>query len=256
MKKTPVFWLIAGTTEGRRLARELGGSDVLIYISLATDYGRWFIEKKENLVVNVQRLNKDEMVSFIRDKGVDCVIDATHPYAQEVTKNIAGACRETKTEYFRLLRPKSKKGDFLYAENSGHAAQILAEMPGKIFLTCGSKEIEAFTSIPDYNNRIYLRVLPEPAAIQKCLSLGYKPMNIICMQGPFSKELNRAMMKQIRADIMVTKDSGPTGGFQEKVEAASMLGLTIIVIGRPPEEEGYTYAQLKARLIAEYVLNW
>ncbi|NLI92668.1 MAG: precorrin-6A reductase [Peptococcaceae bacterium] len=256
MNKKPVFWIIAGTAEGRKLAEKISDSDAFVCVSLATEYGRWFIQQKENLFVTAERLDKDEMASFINEKKIDCVIDATHPYAREVTKNIVQACGETGTKLLRLLRPQSEKGEFIYAKDSLQAAEILRGTSGRIFLTTGSKEIEVFTSIPDFQNRIYLRVLPIPDVIEKCVHLGFKAPNIICMQGPFSKELNVAMMRSIGAEILVTKDSGDTGGFTEKIEAADMLGMKVIVIGRPVEEQGLTYQDVLEKLIHDYGLEF
>ena len=76
----------------------------------------------------------------------------------------------------------------------------------------------------DYAERIVLRILPLESSLQIALKLGYKPAHIICMQGPFSKELNVAMLKKYGSKFMVTKDSGAVGGFDEKVEAAAAAG--------------------------------
>jgi len=251
--KKPVFWIIAGTSEGRQLTEQLSGFDAFIYVSLATEYGKWFIEKKDNIDINSERLDHDEMVAFINAKSIDCVIDASHPYAQEVTKNISEACRMTRTSYLRLQRPLSEQQELIYVEDSKHAAKVLKEMPGKVFLACGSKEIESFISIPNFAARCYLRVLPIPEIIQKCLDLGFKCPHIIGMQGPFSKELNMAMLKSSGSQILVTKDSGAAGGFGEKIEAALELGVTVIVIGRPIEE-GYTFDQVIQKLVVDYSL--
>ncbi len=252
--KKPVFWIIAGTSEGRQLTEHLSGFDSFIYVSLATEYGKWFIEKKDNIDINSERLDQDEMIAFIHTKSIDCVIDASHPYAQEVTKNISEACRITQTSYLRLQRPLSEQQELIYVEDSKHAAKVLKEMPGKVFLACGSKEIESFISIPNYADRCFLRVLPIPEIIQKCLNLGFKCPHIIGMQGPYSKELNIAMLTSSGAHILVTKDSGDAGGFGEKVEAALELEITVIVIGRPIEEEGYTFNQVIQKLIGDYSL--
>lgn len=252
--KKSVFWVIAGTSEGRQLVERLSGFHAYIYVSLATEYGKWFIEKKDNIYINAQRLDQEKMIAFIQAKSIDCVIDATHPYAQEVTRNISEACSVTQIPYLRLQRAMSAKTEFLYVEDSKQAAKVLKEMPGRIFLACGSKEVESFISIPNYSDRIFLRVLPIPEILQKCLDLGFRSPNIIGMQGPFSKELNMAMLKSSATEILVTKDSGDAGGFREKIEAALELGVTVIVIGRPLEQEGYTFDQVIQKLVVNYSL--
>ena len=254
-QKKPVFWIIAGTAEGRKLADILSDYSAYIYVSLATEYGRSLIREKDNLTVTAGRLDQDEMISFVQQKNVTCVVDTTHPYAREVTKNIVSACSLTQTPYLRLLREQSPMADFICAGDFKQAAEILKEMPGRIFLACGSKEAEVFTCAPDFADRITIRVLPIPDVIQKCLDLGFKPSNIIGMQGPFSKELNTAMFNAAGAEILVTKDSGAEGGFMEKIEAALEFGVKVVVIGRPIEDTGYPFHQIIDKLRADYKLE-
>ncbi|MDQ9832305.1 precorrin-6A/cobalt-precorrin-6A reductase, partial [Acinetobacter soli] len=68
--------------------------------------------------------------------------------------------------------------------------------------------------------------------------LGLEGKHLIGMQGPFSKEMNTAMIRQIQAAWMVTKESGTSGGFLEKYLAAKETECGLVVIGRPKEEEG------------------
>ncbi|NBJ15819.1 MAG: precorrin-6A reductase [Dehalobacter sp. 4CP] len=249
MMKMPVFWIIAGTTEGRELIDELRRSNAKVYVSVATDYGRELIEPDQNLHIQARRLGREEMAAFIREVQPDCVIDTTHPYAQIVTDNICEACRETATDYIRLQREPGRLvsnnpsfntnilENMIYADNSEDAVRVLNDKTGNVFLSCGSKEIETFTRIKDYQERVFARVLPMQDVMDKCEKLGFKKSNISYMQGPFSKELNIAMLKASQARFLVTKDSGETGGFQEKIEAARELGITVILIRRPEQLE-------------------
>lgn len=251
----PKIWIIAGTSEGRMLARELKRYALFLYVSVATQYGKELIEGGDNLEVISRRLDDTAMTAFIAERQIDGVIDATHPYAREVTANIIAACTATGTRYWRLLRPASAAGGLIYAGDYAQAAEMLAATTGRIFLTTGSKAMEAFCTMPDYRERIYARVLPMPEVIQKCNDLGFNPSHIIAMQGPFSKELNLAMFKACGAEIMVTKDSGEAGGFREKVEAALELGLKVVVIGRPPEKSGYSFNEIIEKVKAGFHLG-
>jgi len=256
MPEKPVLWVIGGTTEGRKLVEYLSRCGADVYVSLATEYGLSLLAKQENIQVRAERLSEEEMAAFLNQYKPDCVIDASHPYAQKVTASLYSACLQTKTDYVRLLRPASEDGDFIFAQNTRQAAEILSGIKGKAFLACGSKEIEAFTVVPDFAERFYVRILPAADSLQKCLALGFRNDHIICMQGPFSQELNAAMLKATGADIMVTKDSGDIGGFSEKVQAAGELGITLIVIGRPPEEcQGYSFSQVVEILRKDYQIQ-
>jgi len=117
-------------------------------------------------------------------------------------------------------------------------------LEGNIFLTTGSKNLKDFTAVENYKERIALRVLPMESSLKSALELGYKPANIVCMQGPFSKELNVATLKKFNSKFMVTKDSGEVGGFLEKVAATQEAGAKLIVIGRTTEEQGASYEEI------------
>jgi len=104
-------------------------------------------------------------------------------------------------------------------------------------VTTGSKELKKYTALTDYKNRVYARVLSTAEVAAACKEIGFEGKNLICMQGPFSEELNYAMLKQLNAAYLVTKCSGAAGGFEEKCEAALRAGAKLIMIGRPEKEE-------------------
>ena len=104
MNKTKIC-VFAGTTEGRELIEFLSGQEqVSITACVATGYGKELLSPAENLTISSRRLDEGEMEQLIKESGFDLVIDATHPYADEATKNIVNACSAAQTEYLRLLR--------------------------------------------------------------------------------------------------------------------------------------------------------
>lgn len=240
----PVIWLIGGTSEGRALIKALANFDVELFVSVATDYGAELIEKQDNLMILAERMDLEKMRAFLQEHKPACVIDATHPYATIVTATVQKACALGKTKYLRLLRPVGEAGDYIIAKDFSEAVELLNNLEGNIFLTTGSKNLKDFTGVENYKERIALRVLPMESSLQSALELGYKPANIVCMQGPFSKELNVAILKKFNSKFMVTKDSGEVGGFLEKVAAAQEAGAKLIVIGRTTEEQGESYEEI------------
>ncbi len=112
-------------------------------------------------------------------------------------------------------------------------------------LTTGSKELSKFTVIPDYQERLYARVLSIPSVISSCAELGIEGKHLIGMQGPFSTEINEAMLRQYDCSYLVTKDTGKAGGFPEKMEACQRCDVTPVIIGRPLQEEGLSVAECK-----------
>ena len=254
MYKLCVF---AGTTEGRELVELLEGQPVAVTACVATEYGETLLTARENLTISAGRLRREEMEALLRREGFDLVVDATHPYAQEVTEHIAGACQGTETAYLRLLREEQGlPAGALWAPDAAGAAALLADRPGNILLTTGSKELGRFASIPGFAQRTYARVLPMEASLRACEAAGLSPAHILAMQGPFSREMNLAMLRAVSAAWLVTKEGGAAGGFQEKAEAAAEAGAGLVVIGRPPQRQGMDFAGAAEEIRRRFGLRW
>lgn len=247
------IWIIGGTSEGRGLVKELAQLDMEIYVSVATMYGAKLIEQHSNVKVLPERMDLAAMQAFLAEHQPDCVIDATHPYATVVTQTVKEACALSGTEYLRLVRPaEAGYGSAIVVHDFSEAAEVLSHTEGKIFLTTGSKNLPDFTAVPDYSERIALRILPMQDSLAKAVELGYKPANIVCMQGPFEEDLNIAMIKHFNAKYLVTKDSGKAGGFEEKIAAAHEAGAELVIIARSENEHGSGYADIVAQMKARY----
>ena len=248
MKQVIVF---AGTTEGRQISEWLAAAGVETLCSVATEYGELLVEKQPHLSVRQGRLLPEEMEQLLEAEGKPLVLDVTHPYAVAVSANIKAACEKAGCEYLRLIRPslmgknmadktvmQSQMGKAVTVESVEAAIDFLKTTEGPIFVTTGSKELPKFTALPDYQNRVYARVLATPEVVIQCTEAGFTGPHLICMQGPFSKELNLAMLHSTGASWMVTKEAGRAGGFEEKMTAAKEAGVKVVLIGRPQEQEG------------------
>lgn len=239
LKRILVF---GGTTEGRKLSVYLAKKGFSVTVCVATDYGDALMPEHKNLTVMTGRLDGDAMEQLV--KAFDLIVDTTHPYADIVTKNIRGACEKTKRRYIRLVRPVTVIKNAVPCKNSQEAVLYLKETQGNILLTTGSKTLPDFTGIPDFQNRLYVRVIPSLDSLRACLDLGILPSHILCMQGPFSKELNLAVIRHTGAKFLVTKDSGEAGGLYEKLSAADEAGVKVVLIKRPSAEQGMTLQEL------------
>lgn len=235
--------LFGGTAEGHALALALAQAGHCVTCCVASEYGRDVLEPAENLTVLTGRMDEAQMLRRMQD-GYDCVIDATHPYAAQVSGNIRAAALAAGVPYDRLVRPREQAENVLWADSPIDAARMLEDIPGNILLTTGSKDLAAFTALPDYTERVWARVLPSMDSLSHALSLGFPAAHIICMQGPFSQELNAATLRQIGAKTLVTKDTGRAGGFAEKAEAAKQAGANLLVIRRPTVETGLTLDEM------------
>ena len=236
MYKICVF---GGTTEGRQLVEFLSAQPVSVTACVATEYGEALLGQPENTAISARRLPKAEIEEMLRTSGFDLLVDATHPYAASITESVSAACAETGTAYLRLLR---KEGDApknaVFVETAAQAAEYLNRTDGNILLTTGSKELGRYQEIRDFSQRVFVRVLPMQESLAACQKAGVKPGHILAMQGPFSTEMNLAMLKQTGAKVLVTKNGGSTGGFPEKAAAAEQWGAQLVIIGRPPQKAG------------------
>ena len=250
MSKICIF---GGTTEGRKLAEFLSGQPCDVMVCVATDYGQTLLPEGEHVSVSAKRLPVGEIVSLLTEHRFDLVIDATHPYAQSITKSIARACRETGTPRWRLLRGASGVSpEHTYVETVSDAAAFLAGTEGNILLTTGSKELAGFSQLPGFSERVWARVLPLQSSLDACAQAGLPASHIFAMQGPFSEAMNAAMLRTIGAQYLVTKDGGAPGGFEEKESAAKSAGARLVVIGRPPEEEGLSLSKTISALCTQF----
>ena len=222
MKKIIIF---SGTTEGRKLSELMAAAGIAHTVSVATDYGKLVMKAHPKVKIQEGRLSKEAMSEFLRKESFDIVIDATHPYAVEVTRTIKSCVAGMKADglevtYLRLKRSiqASEETGLRFFDSNEACAEALKEIKGNILLTTGSKELSAYTASEEVKKRIL-------------------PQQILALQGPFSEELNDALIHQYGIKCMVTKQGGISGGFLEKKEAALKNRIPLLIIRREAAEE-------------------
>lgn len=206
------------------------------------------LEPQAHLTVQARPLDEEAMASLLRQHRPRLVMDATHPYADGVSASLRRACGREGMPYLRIVRPAMPEDGCLYFDDLPGLVSYLNNSRDLIFSTLGGKEASALSAVEQAAERIFLRVLPRVESLNACLDACFLPAHIICMQGPFSKELNRAMFAETKAQILVTKETGAAGGFPEKVEAARELDMRVAVLRRPPDTDGITVTELANRL--------
>ena len=245
--------IFGGTSEGRELFSWMKERKMPVLLSVATDYGKEICTDFENdPAVLSGRLNAEEMGQLFSVQGIHRVIDATHPFAVEVSANIREACKQCNIPYIRLLRKNVEYPGALLCHSTAEAAELLKKEPGRILLTTGSKELSTFTGVPGFTERFYVRVLPSEESLHLCHEAGLPGSHIQAMQGPFSEKWNRLLIREWKIDLLVTKASGTRGGFEEKISAAQKERIRVLVIVRP-EEEGLSFEQILKMLVEETV---
>ena len=245
------FCVFAGTAEGRAMVEFLCARGAEVTACVTTEYGETLLPEADNLTVSARPLPEEEIREILRREHFDLVIDATHPYAVHITESVASACAAEGVEHLRLLRDGDEgTTGAIWLDDAEAVTEYLKQTEGNVLLTTGSKDLPRFAELPDFARRVYARVLPMEDSLKVCREAGLPPSHILAMQGPFSKEMNLAMLRATGAAFLVTKDSGRAGGFGEKAAAAAEAGASLVVLGRPPQREGVAWEEA-LRLLEE-----
>lgn len=246
-----MIWVIAGTKDGREIAARLaddakqksGGNEASILVTVVSMYGKR-LAMHEGIEVEVGRFTKEEMLAEIEKHGITVILDASHPYAAIVSETAREATKEAGISYVRYERPAVPLPDYeklFSVQDEEEAAKVAGEKGNRILLTTGSKTLATFVKSPALvGKEIRARVLPTSAVLAECEALGLSPKQILALEGPFSYEMNRAMIADYNIDVLVTKNSGVVGGSDAKFSAAVDAGISIVVIEKPkPKATGF-----------------
>lgn len=229
--------VFGGTSDARRICQRLDAIGLSYSLSVATDAGRELAGEIKGEII-VGRMDASQMSAWLQQQNITHVIDASHPYAGVLSANIVGACAELRITLTRYLRPseiEALEHPLLHKVSSVEEACVLARYLGaRILLTTGSKQLADFVRLLADRN-LFARVLPTPEVLMQCRDLGLGVDNVLALKGPFSAEMNHATYRHCQADVVITKESGAEGGYQQKVAPCLALGIHCIVICRPPE---------------------
>jgi len=224
---------ILGTSEGRKILSLINKYTDEIAVTTATTYGGELLKEFKIKTLNTKPLNKEEMLNWIKVSGIDVLVDASHPYAEEVTKTALECSSELRIEYVRYERPGALENisgdDILRVKNYDEAIKIIKNIDGNILNTTGGNNVSKFINL-DFKHRVIHRILPSPKVLTKIVEAGINIKDIIALQGPISYELEKAFIKQYDVKAILTKDSGIEGGVLEKLNAARQCKIKIIVI--------------------------
>lgn len=240
---------LAGTSDARELAICLQQDGHSLVATVVTESAEQSLQEA-GIATKVGRNTAQDMQEMIAEQGFTLIVDASHPFAEEASKNAMAAAEQTGIPYIRFERTRSDYENPLIhvVADYEEAAQLAAQKRGVIMLTTGSKTLQVFTKhlqgLPD--TRVLARMLPRLDNMEKCAALGVAQRDIIAIQGPFSEELNRALYHQYGVTLMVTKESGKVGSVDEKLTAALACGIETILIARPKIAYGIAYDNYQA----------
>lgn len=243
-----MIWVIGGTSDANQLVKALRIAGVhKVLVSTTTDYGSE-LARQNNFEVIQKALDVQGMMEAIDRYGVKLIIDASHPFAIEVSKNAMSASEKQDVKYCRFEREHLAFDEVHYYDDYTSLLNSLIQMEGNILLTTGAKNIQLFESL--IGERLFARVLATADSVARCESIGLKPHQIIAMNGRVLEDTNKALFKEYQIQHLVMKDSGEAGGMSEKVNAAKSLGIHIHIIKRPQLKYPQVFNSIKSLLLA------
>jgi precorrin-3B C17-methyltransferase len=248
--------LFSGTGDGNALARALADRQGPIVVSTASEYGGEVArEDCPGVTVWAGRQGVEARRRALLRSQARAIVDATHPFAQQMSEQLIGLSKELGIPYLRYERPSAfdagaalgtpyaldTQGALNITGASGSLCDSVADaaeraiaIGQRIFLATGSKDLATFLNAPNAGQREwFVRITPDPALVRRAIDLGIPRDHILAMQGPFSEAFNTALWRDQRIDCVVTKDSGEAGGFSAKARAAAALKVPLLVIRRP-----------------------
>jgi precorrin-6A/cobalt-precorrin-6A reductase len=236
MRQTKIM-VMAGTSEAHNIISELSAwEEIHIIATVTTTHGAELARISGADDVVEGRLDAGDLAKIIKSRQINLIIDATHPFADNATRNAIRAAEMIGISYLRFERPRSKLPDneLIHLVSSfSEALELIHKLnPGRIFHMAGVTTLHHLTERIE-GIRIVARVLPSSYSIKKCLELGLPSRNIVAMQGTFSSDFNRALMEEYKIDVVLTKDSGQIGGTPSKINAALALDLQVVVVMPP-----------------------
>lgn len=239
-----MIWVIGGTKDSRNFLEKYVDYEKNIIVSTATEYGGKLLENLD-VKISSEKMDKTAMLDFVKKNKIKKIIDTSHPYAFEVSKNAMEVAEESNIIYYRFEReivdllPK-KYSKF---ETMEELLKYVESLNGNILVTLGSNNVPLFKNIKNLAN-IYFRILPKWDMVKRCEDNNILPKNIIAMQGPFTEAMNIAMIEQLNIKYLITKKAGDTGGEREKVFACDKTDVEIIYLEKKEIEYKNCYSDI------------
>lgn len=221
----PNLLILGGTTEANALAKAVAEQGITAVYSYA---GRVETPRPQPLPVRVGGFGGPEgLAHYIRENAITHVVDATHPFAAQMSRNAIEACHATQVPLAALTRAawKPQPGDVWHrVPDITAAVDALAGDPQRVFLAVGRMHLEDFAAQPQHY--YLLRLVDEPD------TLPLPNAEVVVARGPFTEADDRALMQQHGTQLVVSKNAGGSGA-RAKLDAARALGLPVLMIDRP-----------------------
>ncbi|RMD69233.1 MAG: cobalt-precorrin-6A reductase [Cyanobacteria bacterium J149] len=234
-----MIWLIGGTSESVIIARLLSDLKQDFVVTVTTDSACKLYENINDIQVVVTKLSVAQMRDFISVWQVFAIIDASHPFALEVSQNaihLVTSSQDLCLPYLRYEREtvttNNHNNIFYYPDLQSLLSDNLILKQKKVLLTIGAKYLHLFNSY-HHQAQFYARILPYQSSLALAEKAGFGCDRIIAIRPPLSLELEKALWQLWGIEIVVTKAGGKAGGEDIKYQLAEELNIPLVVIKRP-----------------------
>lgn len=227
-----MIFVFGGTIDARIIAERLLQEGIPATVQTLTEYGATLVGEHANFGA----LNSENIEETIKNSWA--VVDATHPFATNISHLAMQAAANLKKPYLRFERPHATPtaSHIQHAHNHEAAASLACSFvsQGSLFLTIGTRSLHPYVQQARIRDKkIVARILPTASSMQCAVAVGLKPSEIIAVQGPLSLEMELAFIRNFNAQALVAKDSGSEGGTFEKCEAGRIANIPVVIVARP-----------------------
>lgn len=236
-----MIWVIGGTSSSRDIINILKNKETDFFVTTAGKLGMQYLDTEKCRVI-AGKLDENDMDRLLKKENVTLVIDASHPFAAQVSQNAVKTCGNNKVRYIRYERKTTIYEKALYYENFEEAAEALKMTDCNILLTIGVNNLNYFSRLD--RKKVFVKVLAEKDSITKASDEGYTTENIIAMKGILSENMIDALIREYGIKKLITKDSGEEGGMNEKYRAAVNNNADFCIIKRPSIEYPEIYYEI------------
>ena len=238
------IFLLGGTKDSINIIKFIKKNyDAFILTTTTTEYGAKLAKEGGSDDIIARPLPKEEIINIITNEKFDILIDATHPFASHITQTSTSIAKELKIPYLRFERPITNlkninTSNIIYANSFVDAGKIISNEfnQSNVLHFAGANTMEDVLKNVS-TEKFYPRIVKVKSSIEKCKKLDINPNHIIPMTGAASKEENIELIEKYDAGIIITKESGEIGGVLDKIEAANIKNIKIIMIQRPQIKE-------------------
>jgi precorrin-6A/cobalt-precorrin-6A reductase len=227
-------WLIGGTSESTKIASLLTSHFISVIATVTTNNAKNLYPFHPHLTVIADKILPENIYQFLQQNQIKIIIDASHPYAVNISTAVISIAQQYNYPYLRYERQeiKANQSNIIYLPSLSVLLKNKFINQKRVLLTIGCNSLHFFK---DYQNHatLFARILPYPQSLNKAVESGFTNDRLIAIRPPLSYELEKALWQLWHIETVITKAGGKQGGENIKRKLAKDLNIQLIIIQRP-----------------------